>query len=281
MTKRDKNTAAFISLVLGWIGAHQFYLRKPILGLLFVFAFLYFKLPAAFFLGLVNAVFLLMMSNDEFNRRYNPGLNEEELGKRETEWGRWNTQRDYQRRNRSTPTQETPKPIFNVPPKNAPELKKPNPYILTGIKKYKEYDVSGAIEDFGKALEIQPNDISTHFNLACAYSLTEKKDKSFHHLGKAVALGFKDFEKIKTHEHLAFLRIQPEFEEFANNNYQMPANTINQVKNEKSAKTNPKSDNEALQSEEFLSQLNKLAELRQKGLITEEEYVLEKKKLYR
>ncbi len=277
MAKRDKNTAAFISLVLGWVGAHQFYLRKPILGLLFVFALVYFKMPAAFFLGLVNAIFLLMMSNDEFNRRYNPGLNDEELQKKETDWERWNTQRDYQRRNRSTPTQETPKPLFNTSPKNVPELKKPNPFILTGIKKYKEYDVSGAIEDFTKALEIQPNDISTHFNLACAYSLTEKKEKSFHHLEKAVALGFKDYEKIKTHEHLAFLRIQPEFEEFEKNDFHMPVNMQTKEATEVAANT----DNDALQSEEFLSQLNKLAELRQKGLITEEEYVLEKKKLYR
>lgn len=278
MTKRDKNTAAFLSLLLGWVGAHQFYLRKPILGLLFVFAFLYFKLPAAFFLGLVNAVFLLMMSNTEFNRRYNPGLNEEELSKTDSDWTKWNTQRDYQRRNRTTPSQEMPKPLFNKQERPTVEQKKPNPFILTGIKKYKEYDVNGAIEDFTKALEIQPNDISTHFNLACAYSLTEKKEKAFYHLDKAVGLGFKDFEKIKTHEHLAFIRVQPEFDHFEKNNFRSSSEFMNQQKQDDEQAV---VDNQAKQSEEFLSQLNKLAELRQKGLITEEEYVLEKKKLYR
>lgn len=280
MTKRDKNTAAFLSLILGWVGVHQFYLRKPALGLLFVFAFLYFKLPAAFFLGLVNAVFLIMMSNDEFNRRYNPGMKEDQsIGKEESSWERWNTQRDYQRRNRTSPTVETPKPIFKKEERYTPEQKKPNPFILTGIKKYKDYDVNGAIEDFTKALEIQPNDISTHFNLACAYSITEQKEKSFYHLDKSVALGFRDLEKIKTHEHLAFIRVQPEFEAFEKNNFRLPDNSAIQITTSISEEKNPAEP--AMESEEFLSQLNKLAELRQKGLITEEEYVLEKKKLYR
>ena len=51
--------------------------------------------------------------------------------------------------------------------------KRPNPYKKSGVEKYKEYEYEGAIEDFKKALEIDPKDIPTHFNIACAYSLTE------------------------------------------------------------------------------------------------------------
>ena len=76
-------------------------------------------------------------------------------------------------------------------------IAKSEPYKNSGIKKFKDYDYEGAIEDFSKALEINEKDIATHFNIACAYSLTEQKDKSFFHLSEAVKNGFNDIEKIK------------------------------------------------------------------------------------
>ena len=69
----------------------------------------------------------------------------------------------------------------------------------------------------GTALKIDPKDVALHFNIAAAYSLTEDKDKGFYHLSEAVKYGFKDFEKITSHDDLAYLRIQPEFEEFKAN----------------------------------------------------------------
>jgi len=88
---------------------------------------------------------------------------------------------------------------------------KDNPYKKSGMEKYKEYDYNGAIEDFEKSLAVDDSDIATHFNIACAFSIMENKEKSFYHLSKAVELGFRDFEKIKTHDALAYLRIQDEF----------------------------------------------------------------------
>jgi len=96
---------------------------------------------------------------------------------------------------------------------------KANPFKNSGIKKYKDYDLEGAIEDFSQGLSINPKDIALHFNIACAYSMTEVKDKAYYHLSKAVELGFKDFEKIKTKDDLAFVRIQPEFDEFEESGY--------------------------------------------------------------
>ena len=63
-------------------------------------------------------------------------------------------------------------------------------------------------EDFKKGLDIEPNDIALNFNIACAYSLTENKNLAFQHLAKAVNLGFNDYERILTHDDLAFVRIQ-------------------------------------------------------------------------
>ena len=70
-------------------------------------------------------------------------------------------------------------------------------------------------------MEINPKDISLHFNLACAYSLTEQVDKAYMHIDRAVSLGFNDFEKLKTHDDLAFVRIQDRFEAFQKNGYRL------------------------------------------------------------
>lgn len=91
----------------------------------------------------------------------------------------------------------------------------------SGVTKYKEYDYKGAIEDFNKALEINPRDANAHFNIACAYSLIENSSKSFVHLDQAVANGFKNIESIETHDGLAYLRVQKQFEKFRNNNYRL------------------------------------------------------------
>ncbi|MEM1323085.1 MAG: SHOCT domain-containing protein [Bacteroidota bacterium] len=167
---------------------------------------------------------------------------------------------DYRRRR-----QENQKP--RSAPARRPRPPKNNPYKSSGIKKYKEYEYEAAIEDFKKALEIDDRDIAVHFNIACAYSLTEQKEKSFFHLSQAVELGFKDFERIKTHDALAFLRIQDEFEAFQANGYQMTTNM-------KASTDEVLEENSAL-----LEQLKQLAALRDKGLLTEDEFLLQKKKL--
>ncbi len=165
------------------------------------------------------------------------------------------------RRRRQPTTTTRPKPT------RRPQAPKNNPYKTSGIKKYKDFEYEAAIEDFNKALEIDDRDISVHFNLACAYSLTEQKEKSFHHITMAVENGFTDLEKIKTHDALAFIRIQDEFDAFE-------ANGFKSTTNMKAESKEVLEENSAL-----LEQLQQLAALRDKGLLTEEEFVLQKKKL--
>ncbi len=146
-----------------------------------------------------------------------------------------------------------------------PAAPRKNPLKNSGLAKFKEFEYEGAIEDFKKALTISPDDIALHFNLAAAYSLTEKKDDAFSHLDKAVKLGFKDFDRINTHDALAYLRIQPEFDDFKANGYRMSASA---------AKKSSPGLNEGL-----LEQLNRLQDLRERGVLTEAEFEAQKGKL--
>jgi TM2 domain-containing membrane protein YozV len=262
---KDKTTAALLALFLGGFGIHRFYLRQPGLGILYIF--LFFFVFISVFIGLIDAIVLLAMDDNEFNRRYNDQEGAQEYDR----YRRRETRRDYRRHQRTTGHSQSRRPP--PPPRrrtHVPERRRVNPYKQSGIKKYKDFDIQEAIKDFEKGLEIDPKDVALHFNLACAYSLDEAVDKAYHHLDKAVEHGLKDFDRIKSHEDLAFVRIQPRFEEFQANGFRL--------------KSTPKIDppkESLLDDDALLSQLKRLAELRDKGLITEQEFLKEKEKLMR
>jgi hypothetical protein len=143
------------------------------------------------------------------------------------------------------------------------------PFRKNGVKNFKEFDFPAAIEDFKKALEFGPKDVATHFNLACAYSLMENAERAFHHLDRAVAGGFNDFKKLKEHDALAYLRIQGEFDAFEKNGFRLTQQ-----------QTTAQPSNDLLQTEpDLLDQLNKLNKLREQGLLNEEQFAEEKRKL--
>jgi hypothetical protein len=133
---------------------------------------------------------------------------------------------------------------------------------------------------------LEPDDISLHFNLACAFSLTEKPEQAYFHLSKAVSNGFKDFNKIQSHDDLAYLRIQPGFHDFEQNGY-VQVNTIPVIEKEeiietpKETQEKPIEEKNPLNDDILLSQLNKLDELRNRGLISDREFQMEKRKLLR
>jgi len=254
---RSKTAAALFALFLGWAGIHRFYLGQVGLGILY-FCLMFFGI--SFVLGIIDAVVFFNMDDETFDRKYNA------VG---------GTVPPIYRRMQGFP--DPPSRSRNTPRTRQTNNREPsNPYKINGIKKYKEFDLEGAIEDFKKGLEIQPQDISLHFNLACAYSLTEQVDKAYAHLDRAVALGFNDFEKIKTHDDLAYVRIQDRWEEFKQHSFrlQLPA-TAPPPTPEVSIQEPPVKD------DLLLAQLKRLAELRDRGLLSEQEFMIEKKKLTR
>jgi TM2 domain-containing membrane protein YozV len=258
---RNKTAAGLFALFLGWAGIHRFYLGQVGLGILY-FVLMFFGV--SFVLGIIDAIVFFGMDEQEFNRKYNTpkGL----------------VPPIYHQRQQGYPppvNRQRGKRMPSPPNMKVPARDLQNPYKVTGIKKYKEFDLEGAIEDFRKGLDIQPQDISLHFNLACAYSLTEQVDKAYSHLDRAVQLGFTDFDKIKTHDDLAYVRIQDRFEDFQKNGYRL------EIATEEPKKEVEKEVKEPVHDDVLLAQLKRLAELRDRGLLSEQEFTIEKKKLTR
>lgn len=255
--KKNKFIAALIAFVGGSIGLHKFYLRDPGAGVFYIMLMVMTSrfMPISMFLGFIDGLRYLMMSPADFDKKFNQKY--------------YKNQPTRQRKNRKE------REYYEVPSlggkqnrstkRRLPVIKN-NPFKKSGIKKYKEYEIEEALEDFEKGLKISPNDISLHFNMACAYSLLENKDEAYKHLSLAVEKGFNDFEKIQTHDDLAFLRIQPEFDAYKASGYR------GQSTSRKENKDEPMGD-------VLLSQLNRLMELRKKGVLTENEYVRERKKV--
>jgi hypothetical protein len=96
-------------------------------------------------------------------------------------------------------------------------------------------------------------------------------------LEKAIENGFSDISKIQSHQALAYLRKQPEFESFVANGYrivkQLPPAEPNLLDTQVNA---PSSSND---TKDVLDEVLHLGDLREKGLITEEEFVAQKRKL--
>ena len=190
------------------------------------------------------------MTNQEFDEKYNKNVAIHETRN-------VNRRTDYRNSRQNQRKQETK---FRIFPKK-------NPFKKSALEKYNNYDFKGAIEDYKKALDISPEDPELHFEIARAYSLTEQKELSFRQLDTAVQYGLKDLGKINTDEDLAYIRIQPEYQDFKNHGFRLAMKTIGPEKND------------ILQNDLLLSQINKLKELRNKGVLSEEEFEMERKKI--
>jgi len=250
---KNRTLAGLLALFFGALGVHRFYLGQTGLGILYICLFF-----ISWILGIIDAIYFFNMDEEEFNRKYNSKEQLDPSDRRTQHYNRANTQRG------------------KIPVHKSSPAGTQNPYKVNGIKKYKEFDLEGAIEDFKKGLEIHPRDISLHFNIACAYSLTEQAEKAYAHLDKAVSLGFNDFEKIKTKDDLAYVRIQDQFDDFVKNGFRLgPVSAV------ESPESKAKTVEEPIQDDLLLSQLRRLAELRDRGLLSEQEFIIEKKKLTR
>ncbi len=269
---KNKTVAGILAIFGGWIGLHRFYLGQVGLGILYC---VFFWSGITALVGILDGIILLSSSDMAFNHKYNKEhlRRQQRQMQRQDRYVRRQDTRQYRPAERRIPVQPQQRRTYPTQARTTParparpvNTAKVNPFKQAGIRKFKEYDYDGALEDFKQALKIDNKDVSVHFNLACTYSLLEEVDLAFDHLNKAVSLGYKDFNKIDTHDALAYVRIQPKWDGFKENNYQLTG-----------AKSTPKKD--LLDDDMLLSQLKTLNSLKERGLITEQEFIIQKEKL--
>lgn len=253
---KNKKIAGFFALFFGVFGMHRFYLGQRFLGILYFVAFFFgltitveegvpmVVIPAM--VAFIDSILFFAMPQEDFDAKYN-------------------SRKTYMR-----PFRKDQKGRADFK-----RAKKTDRFKRSGIEKFRDFDYEGAIEDFKKSLKIKYNAPSTHFNLACCYALLEDTAPAFFHLDKAVEFGFVDFEKIYRHDALAFLRVQTEFENFVKNGYRLTPSLP--APKEDLLSSSPSS--EKTSEPDLLEQILRLGDLRDKGILTEEEFSLQKKKL--
>jgi len=254
---RNKVFAGLLALFFGFFGVHRFYLGQRKLGIFhFILAVVtlfmtiaseipFVLLPAM--MGFLDAIIFLSMPRRDFDHKYNKLADE------------YPDERYHTR------------PVRRQRPDNF------KVYKSSGIENFRNYRYEAAADDFELALEINPNDTAIHFNLACTYSILEDAGPAFYHLEEAVNLGFDQFEKIHTHDALAFLRAQPEFDDFVEHDYHRPTAQLPQPKAEEMILES--SANSASAPKSVLDQIVELGKLRDKGILTNEEFAQQKRKL--
>ena len=263
---KNKTVAATLALLMGIFGVHRFYLGQRFIGIVhLIFFFFAFGLTvdegepfilAPALVGFIDAVLLFVMPPEEFDDKYN----REYLTKRRQ------NRHQYQSRSYAPPQRE--ERSYEAPPRP----RQRSSYKRLGIELFREYDFEGAVDAFHRALEDDYEDPSTHFNLACSYSMLKEAEPAFHHLEKAIEHGFTNLEKIHRHDALAYLRNLAAFDDFVDNGYR-------RISSLPPARQDLLDRDAHQETDELLEQIIKLGELRDKGILTEQEFTRQKRKL--
>jgi len=243
------------AVTLGAFGVHRFTLGQWQFGLLHVFLMIvslanfqdvlgdtpWTSLSAL--LGYGTAVWWWRMSNEEFAERYLEIAEEEVPG-----------------RYLNGKTTVHPKV------KSRRERRK----MLASAKTcYETFDLQGAAELYEAALDLDLSDGDARVLAARCYSVLEDEESAYRHLRKAVQLEADNLGLIESDESFAWLRTRPDFQLRKSSGYAAvsPAPPVLQEL------PTPQPD--------ILSQLQQLGDLRERGLLDEQEFVREKRKLFR
>jgi TM2 domain-containing membrane protein YozV len=271
--KKNKNVAILLAFFGGIFGLHKFYLRDIGGGIFYLFFFIFIsgiiKFPVTVILGIIDAINMLGMSEEKFDSKYNKNVRgfQQRRTTRDTRTSRASTRRQS-REDIARDRRKADRSRYQV--NKTPKRQRSNPFKKTAYAKYKDYDLEEAIVDYKQALEIAPEDKEIHFYMAAVYSMLEKKDKSFFHLDKSVQFGLKQTGKILEMDEFAYLRVQKEFEDFKSNHFRIVTESKTTSPNE-----------ELVMDDLLLARLNKLKEMRERGLLSENEFLLEKQKIIR
>ncbi|MFK7948470.1 MAG: NINE protein [Saprospiraceae bacterium] len=265
---KSKVATGVLAFFVGVFGVHRFYLGEVGKGILYA---IFFWFPLTWLIAFIDGIIFLTMDDDDFNYKYNPHLYRHRRQANNVNINvntQGQTSTNQNRRRDDVYQKQRPQRHRQQSSKRKVENKS-NPFKVEGTKLYRDYDFRGAIQSYLKSLKIQAHDPQINFNLACLYSLEENTQAAFMHLQRAVEQGYSNFDKVRTHDHLAYLRTQPQFESFVKNGYALTRRLA-----EKTPKMMELTD-------DVIAKLERLANLREKGILTEEEFQMQKSKLLR
>jgi TM2 domain-containing membrane protein YozV len=277
---KSRKTAILLAVVGGGVGVHKFYLNDSGSGIFYIMLTVFsaaLGFPIGWILGWIDAFAFMTMSDERFDKKYNSGRRGQR-GRRRNE-----SNNPYERKRQNSYDKSKGRQDRRSRPvsrRRKKQIVRDNLFKNSGIKKLKDFELDLALEDLLQALELSPDDKEIHFALGQVYSMTEKKEKSYYHISKAVQLGFNDYNKIRTTDELAYLRVQDGFERFDKGGFLEPPSDRN-VPDQKTTTSNSELKEEVIKDDLLLSQLQKLSELRKKGLLSESEFLQEKVKLMR
>ncbi|HZI54565.1 MAG TPA: adenylate/guanylate cyclase domain-containing protein [Chitinophagaceae bacterium] len=257
---KSRKVAGVLALTLGMWGAHDFYLGKKFLGILrFLAFFLVLWLTVQYHAGalfaplailaFIEAILFFVMPDAEFDAKYNNGIPAERKEKKKSAKTEKKRTGEGQQARKS----------------------RGNHLIKDGFIAYKGGDYEQARKSFEDALQYDYNDPQTHFMLSCCYSLAKDSRQAYFHLASAVDFGFQEFEEIYNNEALIWLRSQPDFDSFVQNGYRQTAHLAT-----------PQPDlleEKSYYDMSLLDRIADLGELLERGVITKEDFELQKKEL--
>ena len=271
---KNKTIAAVLAFFLGMWGVHRFYLGQKLLGFLYFTSFWLLFIAtveegAPFFLPVVilafiDSILLAVKPEEEFDATYNKQKIVKQAAGRISATGSV-TLEDFK---------------------------------AEGVRFFREHDYECALDAFLDARELAPEDATVHFNLACAYARLHELPEALHHLELAIDFGFERQERLDNHPAFDWIRQQPEWRQFKINDYRVQARPFpreepafpppveafaapRQPPRTQSQPTPPVEPEveEPFEELDLLEQIARLGELRNRGVLTEEEFARQKERL--
>ena len=129
---------------------------------------------------------------------------------------------------------------------------------------YNSGDYEASVSILKRVAALQPYNNLTYYNIACMYSLTKDSGNCLRSLQTAIGYGYSNFPKLSVDKDLEWMRKQPEYELFVKNGYQLISDIAEHSVNNKNLD---------------LEQIEKLSILKEKGVLSEEEFIEQKKRL--
>jgi tetratricopeptide (TPR) repeat protein len=280
-----KDLAGFLAFFLGIFGVHRFYLGQwwrgaaQFLGfwtLVALVADTNGDMPLPFILvgfilaPIITAIVFWATPYEKWAAKYDP----EAL-----------TARGYQS---GTITRRKAYRTGTPPPPDLRTLK------AEGVKYYRSGDFDLAVEAFEEAIELTPTDPVAHFNAACCYALLGQFPAALRSLEVAITHQLPKPERIESHPALRELRNSEAYRRFRENNYRqlnlleltapgaIPGD-LPETEEEvlEDFGTPPRSDAYQQRStdEDLLEQMARLRQLYDTGILTQQEYRMQREKL--